>query len=292
VGLVAIAQACVIPGNDLVSTGAVQRDPRLNYGRIRGAGSVAFFVTNIVGGYLIGAYGADVIVIALTLIPILGVAATLVAVPQGVPDHPQRLDVEEQPASSGLPKALWLVMIASAVIQASHGALYAFGSIHWRALGFSDAVIGYFWAFSILMEVLVFIFLGKSVGRGAGLGLIMTGAAAAAFRFSVMSFDLGMGLTFLLQALHSLSFAATHIGTMAALTAMAPARMRGRAQGIYSALAALVMAGSTIASGVIYKEAGGAVFAAMAPLGVVGFIIMLVVARTARAHPQSSGSGG
>ena len=86
VALVAVAQSCIIPGNDLVSTNAVQRHPGLNYGRIRGAGSVAFFITNIVGGYLVGAFGADVVIVALTLIPILGITATLIAVPHEAPE--------------------------------------------------------------------------------------------------------------------------------------------------------------------------------------------------------------
>ncbi|HLM41518.1 MAG TPA: MFS transporter, partial [Microvirga sp.] len=80
VALIAVAQSAVIPANDLVTTNAVQRNPGLNYGRIRGFGSVAFFFTNIAAGYLVGWYGADVVVVALALIPLLGITATLAAV--------------------------------------------------------------------------------------------------------------------------------------------------------------------------------------------------------------------
>ena len=97
----------------------------------------------------------------------------------------------------------------------------------------------------------------------------------------------------MLQAMHGLSFAATHIGTMAALDgARAHDRRRGRAQGIYGSLAALTMAASTIVSGMIYSEAGAGVFAAMAPLGAIGFVLMLVVVRMQKAQPQRAGSGG
>ena len=81
VGLVSVAQAAVIPGNDLVTTNAVQRYQGLNYGRLRGFGSISYFVANIVGGYLIGTFGANVVPVALTFIPILGIAATLSAIP-------------------------------------------------------------------------------------------------------------------------------------------------------------------------------------------------------------------
>jgi PPP family 3-phenylpropionic acid transporter len=292
VALVAVAQSCVIPGNDLVSTNAVQKHPGLNYGRIRGAGSVAFFVTNVAGGYLIGAFGADVVIIALTLIPILGVAATLTVVPQDVPEP----SVDDEPRTNRTPPKLstilWIVLIAGAVTQGSHGALNAFASIYWRSIGFSDEAIGYFWAAGVVAEILVFIFLGRAVGRGSGVGLILIGSAAAAIRFTVMSLQPGAEVMFVLQTMHALSFAATHIGTMAALTALAPMQARGRAQGIYGSLAALTTAASTVVSGMIYGEMGSGVFAAMAPLGAIGVLLMLIVVRLQRNQPQRAGSGG
>jgi len=292
VALVAFAQAAIIPGNDLVSTNAVQRYPGLNYGRIRGSGSVSFFIANILAGYLVGAFGPSVVILALTLIPVLGITVTLAVVPDEVPEHPSRNQSFKARSPPALPKVLWLLLIAGAVTQGSHGALNAFSSIHWRSLGFSDAAIGYFWAAGVIAEIMVFLFLGRAVGRGSGVGLILIGSAAAVVRFSVMSLEPGLAVTFALQTLHSLSFAATHIGTMAALTALAPMQARGRAQGIYGSLAALTAAISTIGSGMIYEEAGSLVFAAMAPLGAAGFILMLIVVRMLKAQPQSAGSGG
>jgi PPP family 3-phenylpropionic acid transporter len=58
---------------------------------------------------------------------------------------------------------------------------------------------------------------------------------------------------------------------------------RGRAQGIYGSLAALTTAVSTMVSGLIYSEAGAGVFAAMAPLGAIGVLLMLVVIRMQKA---------
>jgi PPP family 3-phenylpropionic acid transporter len=292
VALVAVAQSCIIPGNDLVSTNAVQKHPGLNYGRIRGAGSVAFFITNIVGGYLIGAFGADVVIVALTLIPILGIVATVIVVPHEVPETSVRNEPWTEKGTPRLSKILWIVLIAGAMTQGSHGALNAFASIYWRSVGFSDEVIGYFWAAGVIAEILIFLFLGRAVGRGSGVELTLIGSAAAVIRFTVMSLQPGAEVMFVLQAMHALSFAATHIGTMAALTALAPMQARGRAQGIYGSLAALTTALSTIVSGLIYGEMGAGVFAAMAPLGAIGFLLMLAVLRLQKDQPQRAGSGG
>jgi PPP family 3-phenylpropionic acid transporter len=219
----------------------------------------------------------------------MGIAATWVAVPDEAPIVPVQGEAEDTPVSRTLPKVLWIIMIAAALTQGSHGALNAFASIHWQALGFPDAVIGYFWATGVVAEILVFIVLGRAVGRGSGLGLLLVGSAAAAIRFTVMALNPELGATFVLQAMHSLSFGASHLGMMAALTALAPARARGRAQGIYGSLAALATALTTIASGVIYKDAGAFVFAAMAPLGAIGFILTLVAVRLLKAQPHKAG---
>lgn len=291
VGLVAVAQAAVIPGNDLVTTVAVQRDPGLHYGRLRGWGSISFFVANIVAGYLVGAFGADAIPVALTVIPLLGIGATLAAVPAHGADRPSK-DDRQAASAAGLPLVLWLVMIGAAMTQGAHGALNAFASIYWQSQGFADSVIGYFWAAGVIAEIVVFMVLGSAVGRTSGLGLILIGSAAATFRFGMMSLHPGPAVTLGLQTLHSLTFGASHIGAMAALTALAPPHAKGRAQGIYGSLAALFTAASTIASGMIYKEAGAAVFAAMAPLGAAGFLLTFAAGRMLKAQPQRAGSGG
>jgi PPP family 3-phenylpropionic acid transporter len=119
--------------------------------------------------------------------------------------------------------------------------------------------------------------------------LLLVGAAAATIRFSIMSFQPDTAATVVLQAMHSLTFGASHLGAMAALTAFAPAGMRGRAQGIYGSLAALTTAVATIASGIIYREYGAGVFAAMAPLGAFGFVLTLVAMRMMTSQPQRAG---
>jgi PPP family 3-phenylpropionic acid transporter len=288
VALVSIAQAAVIPGNDLVTTIAVQRYAGLNYGRLRGFGSIAFFIANIVAGYLVGAFGPQIVPVALSLIPILGIAATLAAIPKQLSEIPAAAP-SDRPGSIALPKVLWIVMIAAALTQGSHGALNAFGSIYWQSRGFADAVIGYFWAAGVIAEIMVFMLLGRAVGRGSGLGLLLVGSSASVIRFTIMSLQPDMGTTFVLQAMHSLTFGASHLGAMAALTALAPTGARGRAQGYYGSLAALTAATATIASGVIYRESGAAVFAAMAPLGAVGFLLTLLAARMLKNQPQRAG---
>ena len=278
IALLAVVHAPVIPGNDLVTTNAIRDGAPLNYGRVRVWGSVSFLVSSILMGYLVDGIGPQVVVWGMALTPLLGIAATRLALPrQGGEGRPTR----GQPMTRvPLPRVLWIVMAAASFTQASHAAVYAFGSIHWRGIGFSDSVIGYLWAIGVLAEIGVLFGLGRGVGQGtAALKLIVIGSVAAIIRFVLMTTDPGITATFALQALHGLSFGATHLGAIAALTALAPDQARGRAQGAYVATAALTMAVMTIASGPLYRAFGSLAFATMAPLGAIGLVLTLVALR-------------
>jgi PPP family 3-phenylpropionic acid transporter len=281
VGLLAVFQAAVIPGNDLVTTEALRRFPRLHYGRIRGFGSLAFLLASVATGYLVDALGVGAVIVALALTPLLGLAATHLAMATSGSADRQPTEAARETATGRLPGVLWLVMLAAALTQGSHGGLYAFGSIHWRSIGFSDTVIGYFWAVGVLAEIAVFYLLGEAVGRGSfGLGLLLAGSAAATLRFALLSLDPGLVATFALQALHGLSFGASHLGAMAAMAALAPEAARGRTLGVAGSLVALGSAAAAIASGEIYRASGPAVFAWMAPLGGLGFVLAIFAIRS------------
>jgi PPP family 3-phenylpropionic acid transporter len=304
VALLAVAHAPVIPANDLVTMLAVRTNDRLHYGRIRSAGSVAFLLTSILAGILVDRFGAAIIPWCLAATPLVAIAATFWAVPASTVSPVST--GTRAPAKVPLPGILWLVIGAAALIQASHAGIYTFGSIYWRSVGFPDQIIGILWATGVIAEIATFAWFGKAVGRGTGLELLMLGGLAGVARFLGLSFQPGLVGTFLVQTLHGLTFAATHLGAIAALTALAPDHSRGRAQGILGSASALAFAGATLASGPLYEVLGPYLFAAMTPLSLAGFLLAFVAsrrlearrhrsrgeARSAGDHPQSSGAGG
>jgi PPP family 3-phenylpropionic acid transporter len=290
-GLLAVCHAAVIPANDLVTMLAIRQHRRLHYGRIRAFGSVAFLGMSIAIGFLIDAIGPEIIPWGLALTPALGILATLWALPPGTAAE---VNAAAPPtaAAGSLPKILWIVIAAAALIQASHAGLYTFGSIHWRSIGFSDHVIGMLWAAGIVAEIAVFALLGQAVGRGTGLNLLALGGAAAVLRFLTLSQEPGVTGTFMIQALHGLSFGATHLGSMAALAVLAPDGGRGRAQGVLGSAIALAMTGATLASGPLYQALGANLFAAMAPFSLAGLALALVAAKRLSNQPHRDGGGG
>ena len=290
---IAVAQAPIIPTADLVALETVRRDPHLDYGRMRLWGSVSFLAASIEAGYAVAGGGAASIVLLLTALALIAAFVAAATIPP-VAEARRGPSQEDRPAQAkaSIPTGLWLVMAAGACTQASHAALYAFGSIHWSAQGFPGPTIGLLWATGVVAEILLFATLGRSVGPGRlGFSLLMAGAGAGIVRFAAMAADPGPTATFVLQVLHGLSFGATYLGTMAAMNALAPEAARGRAQGALSALTAFATACGTILSGALFHSAGALVFAAMVPLAAAGFGFAFAAARQT-GQPQSAGAGG
>ncbi|MGP9819035.1 MFS transporter [Salinarimonas sp. NSM] len=283
VALAALAQAPIVPATDLVLTDAVRENPGLDYGRLRVFGSLAFLASTVAMGYVLEVAPLDAVVVALVAAGVLGALVAATATPP--------LAAEREPPAVGgrrptLPAALLLAIVGAACVQASHAGVYAFGSIHWRALGFPGSIVGWLWAIGVVTEVALFVVAGRLVGRGSGLPLIALGAGAAVVRFTGLALEPGPLATFALQSLHGLSFGATHLGAMAVLTTLAPPGARGRAQGLFAAAQAVGMASATVLGGIVYQHAGGLVFLAMVPLPLAG-AACLVLARRARARPGS-----
>ena len=283
----AVAAAPLVPAIDYLTLAATRRDPRLSYARVRMAGSIAFLLANLAGGALLAALGGRLAVPI--LLTGLALVACLTARLDRTPAEPVR------PPAAGpaprLPRRLWLCIGAGAAIQASHAAIYGFGSIHWTAHGLAPTAVGALWAVGVLAEILLFAAAPRLPARWRRpVPLLALGASAAILR-SIGLALVGDRLATLvpLQALHGLTFGATQLGVMAAVSALAPEGARGRAQGTLSAVNAGVSVAATLASGLIYREAGAAVFLAMMPLAATGLVLALAAGREGRGEPESRG---
>ncbi|MFN3686978.1 MFS transporter [Salinarimonas sp.] len=266
----AIAQAPIVPASELVTTDAVREHRGIDYGRIRIFGSLAFLATTILMGWLLEALPPDAIPIGVAALALVGALVGL-----GAPATSSERDtgVGATARTPRLPRPLVLAIAAAAMVQASHAGVYAYGTLHWKGLGFPGLAVGWLWAVGVIAEILLFVLVGRQVGKVGGFGLIVIGGLAAFLRFGGLALDPGLGATFLLQALHGLSFGATHLGAMAAIVALAPPGTRGRAQGALAGASALAMSLAMVACGPLYAAGGSLAFLAVAPLGLMGAAI-------------------
>ncbi len=273
----AVAAAPMVPSIDYLTLAASRRDPRLAYSRIRMAGSIAFLIANLAGGGLLALLG-ERLAVPLLLTGLALIASAVARLDPTPAEPPRRAAAGPSPA---LPRRLWLCIAAAGTIQASHAAIYGFGSISWTAHGIGPTAIGALWATGVLSEIVLFALAPRLPAAWRGpVPLLALGGGAALLR-AVGLFLVGDRLETLvpLQALHGLTFGATQLGAMAAVSALSPEGARGRAQGTLSAVNAGIAVAATLASGLIYGHAGAGVFLAMAPLAACGLALAFLAGR-------------
>ncbi len=159
--------------------------------------------------------------------------------------------------------------------------LYSFGTLTWRGAGIDDVTISALWAESVAIEIVLMLFGGWLLAQLGVCGLIGLGLAAGLVRWTGMAFTTELWALVLLQALHSCTFAACHLGAMAFLQRALPTHGAAIGQSLYYALGT----GATQAvvyqfSGLLYSEYGQHAFLGMTVVSALGHVRLLLLART------------
>jgi MFS transporter, PPP family, 3-phenylpropionic acid transporter len=76
-----------------------------------------------------------------------------------------------------------LFLLAASMVQASHAFYYSFGSLHWRAQGIPDGVIGALWSVGVVAEIALFAASGRVIASIGTTRLLMLAGLAATLRW-------------------------------------------------------------------------------------------------------------
>lgn len=249
----------------------------LDYGRIRLWGSLSFILASWGGGQWLAGRPES----AILWLVLAGLGLTVVAC-WSLPDiRPTPAPPRAKPVRGLLRQPVFLLFLATvSLIQSSHGMLYGFGTLHWRAAGLSDGTIGLLWAEGVLAEVVLFAFSGRVVRRVGVVPLMLIAAAAGVARWTVTALSADLGVLLAVQLLHALTFGATHLAAMHFIQRAVPEEVSATAQGLYSAVAmGVVLASVIMASGGLYAWAGGHAFFAMTAMSVLGGVAAVALGR-------------
>ena len=269
----------------------------LDFGRMRLWGSVTFIAANVIGGLVIATYGSGsvtamiILTVAVTAIAAHALPVSSVAPPQTEGQNkPQSMpqvvpDVAPVTGLSAIRQLLgqrWFlgVVLAGGLIQGAHAVFYAFGAIHWRAIGISDEWIGMLWALGVVSEIVLFTVSGRAIQRLGAAGLLILGGAAGVLRWSLMALDPPFWALFPLQGLHALTFGATHLGTLTMIQTGVHQSQGGTAQTLHAALASGVIMGlTTLSAGILFAWINADSYLVMAVVAAVGTAIAVLTRR-------------
>lgn len=281
--LFALAHGPTLPLSDNIAL-LTARARRLDYGRLRVWGSVAFILASTGGGWVLAGRGDEAIVVALVggLVLVAVATATL-------PDTRPEARRSSRRAVGRLLRDTGFLLCTSAIAcnMASHAVLMGFGTLHWEAAGHDKDIIGPLWAVGVISEVALFALGNRIVDRLGIAGMIALGASAAMLRWAGTALTTDLWLLAPVQMLHGFTFAATHLGGMTWLQRHIPPEISATAQGLYSSFA---MAGATglalVFSGPLYERFGGDAFWFMAVLSACSLLLAAVLARRMRRTQQ------
>lgn len=248
---------------------------KISYGVARGVGSVSFILANVAGGVLIAQFGLGAVVIwTLSLLALGALSAFGALAPDpAVAVAPSAARVDALHRLLRTPRFLILIF-ACGLIQSGHAFYYSFSVIVWRGQQIPADLIGVLWAFGVAIEVIFLWNLAAVERRVSSEALILIGAGGGLIRWLVMGFAPTGLILWPLQALHALSFAATHVGAMRLLYREAPQSGAAMAQNLYAAVSSgLLMGAATLASGVLYDAAGAGGYWLMAALSLAGGVL-------------------
>ncbi|MBS7536257.1 MFS transporter [Ancylobacter sonchi] len=260
-------------------TVARRRAIGLDYGRTRLWGSVSFIGGSIAGGAMLGAFPGDGV---LWLIVAGCLACALLALPLEEAATP---GTRRETVGGRIPAVLLVGLGAAALVQGSHGVLYAFSSLHWQAKGLSGGAIGALWAVGVAAEVALF-HVGTRLTRRLGPPLLIAlGGACAVIRFAAMGLDPPAALLPLLQMLHAGTFACTYLGMVELVARHAPAGRGASLQALATWGVTIGVALCTLVAGPLWGRIGAGTFFLSAGLGAAGVLLALITHRLREREP-------
>ena len=233
------------------------REGRIDYGRVRIWCSITFIVASTGTGWLVGWFSASIIVFCMLAGLFTTLAGTFLLARE-VPQPKKRkrkggqliatLQIARHPV-------FMLGLATGGLIQSSHAVYYAFGSINWQRLGYSDGLIGILWGIGVVAEILLFTQSGRVLRVVGAPRLLMLAAGGAVIRWTLLAFNPPFWLVIFCQALHGLSFGAAHLGALHFVAQSSPPSLASTAQSLYASISAGIMMGAmTLAAGPLYDR--------------------------------------
>lgn len=225
----------VLPQYDAITINCLGEDHR-RYSIIRSWGSIGYIMAVMLVGPLIDQHGPGIILGILTLM-FFSIWASAMLAPQDKGHvknngHPAEkiTQIIKRPEIIGLLAVCFLM-------QFSHGAYYAFFSIHLENHGYSKTVIGQYWALGVLSEIIVFLLMAKLLTRYSAKKLLITSLIIASIRWILTAHHAGSWwIIAVSQIMHAATFGLYHAVAIYYIHYYFTGKQQGRGQALYSSI--------------------------------------------------------
>lgn len=178
--------------------------------------------------------------------------------------------------------AVWMLLLACALQQASHGVYYTFFSIYLEDHGYSRSFTGWMWALGVLAEVGLFLVMHGLIRRFGAARLFMLALFLTSLRWVALGAWVDdMSALMASQLLHAATYGLFHASAIHLIHHQFPGKLQGRGQALYSGLSyGIGGAFGSLSSGYAWEWLGAAqTFYAAALVVGVGWILAMIYVR-------------
>ena len=209
-------------------------DDTHHYSKIRLWGSIGFVVAVAVLGGVLEKTGTGLLPAVLVAL-FAGIWFASLLVPEHVSQHPV---VDHTPLRQVLKSPVVIsFLLASFLVQASHGPYYAFYSLYLSGHGYSETAIGQLWAWGVVAEIAVFLKMHALLPRFGARRLLLVATLLTALRWVLIAlFVEQLWILALAQTLHAASFGVFHAVAIYLTHRLFTGRHQGRGQALYSSM--------------------------------------------------------
>lgn len=251
----------------------------LDYGRSRLWGSLGFIAGAGVNGAVSELWGVA------PLLPLFLVALAVLAATSLAPIGDEHVAAQRSESMGSWgplarQRVFVLALALTVLIQSSHAAYYAFGSLHLARLGAAPWLLAVFLILAPLAEMVTFRLSSRFADRAPVAGMLALATVGSVLRWALWMLPLPIGVLLASQVLHGITYGMMQVGFVQVLRRHLPAGLVAPAQGLYSAL------GNGAGTAVMTAVAGGLIdgspawaFAAMALCALGGLPLVVALAR-------------
>jgi len=235
VALVLCAYGFLIAPSIPLVEGMVQEESdrrRFSYGPVRLWGSLGFIASTLIYGRLLDREPVQTVLMGILVLSCVSIlpAAALPGGPRAI--LPVRHSLRRELRRPEILRFL----CATALMQASHGAYYAYFSLHLDRHGYSHTAIGAYWSLAVAAEIGMMLLSARLLDSAGPTRLISTSLGVAALRWLLLVAGVNPYLLAFGQLLHAFSFGLFHVSAVHATHRLFPDSLRSSGQSLYSAL--------------------------------------------------------
>ena len=205
---------------------------RFSYGPVRLWGSLGFIASTLLYGRLLDRMPVDTVLMGILLLSCLSILPAWALPAAGSAAPPARPSLMQELRRPEILRFL----CATALMQASHGAYYAYFSLHLDRHGYSRTAIGGYWTLAVAAEIGMMLLSSRLLEAAGPTRLISVSLGAAALRWLLLMAGVNPWLLAFGQLLHAFSFGLFHVSAVHATHRLFPDGLRSSGQSLYSSL--------------------------------------------------------